>query len=294
MNSQKTPFQKIILAYFSGTGCTKAAVSCFEDRLTGLGIQVDTICIPSDNALRIGASDLLIVFSPVYAFRLASIVEDWVKRLPKAQNTYAAIISVSGGGEISPNTACRTFCKRILIRKGYRFIYENMLVMPSNFASHAGAQLNKQLIDALPKKTAQMIDDILSGKRKSTHPKLQDRFFASIGKGEHLGAKFFGASIRTSKQCNQCGLCIRNCPKKNIQMKEEKPVFGFHCILCLRCIYACPRKALSPGILKFFVLKEGFDLKSMSKIPDFSQGQASQELSTAEKLLWKGVFDYLK
>ncbi|TCL56862.1 hypothetical protein EDD76_11034 [Kineothrix alysoides] len=294
MSNRNIPFQDITLAYFSGTGCTKAAVSCFESRLAGLGIHTSTICISSDSSGSVGTSDLLIVFSPVYAFRLTSIVEDWVKRLPDAQNTYAAIISVSGGGEISPNTACRTLCKRILIRKGYHFVYENMLVMPSNFASHAGAQLNKQLIDSLPKKAAQMIDDILSGKKNNTHPKFQDRLFASIGKAEHLGAKFFGAFIRTSSHCNQCGLCIKSCPKRNIRMKEGKPAFGFHCMLCLRCIYACPQKALSPGILKFFVLKEGFDLKAMSKAPDPGKDQNVQEYSAAEQLLWKGVLDYLE
>ncbi|XAH74437.1 hypothetical protein V6984_01320 [Kineothrix sp. IPX-CK] len=77
-------------------------------------------------------------------------------------------------------------------------------------------------------------------------------------------------------------------------MKNGKPAFGFHCVLCLRCIYACPRKALSPGILKFFVLEEGFDLEVMNKNPDFFQDQTVQDFSTAEKLLWKVVLDYLK
>ncbi|WP_278146013.1 hypothetical protein [Lacrimispora saccharolytica] len=34
---------------------------------------------------------------------------------------------------------------------------------------------------------------------------------------------------------------------------------------CLKCIYDCPSKVLSPGIMKFSVLKDGYNLKEMSE-----------------------------
>ncbi len=280
-----------ILAYFSGTGCTKAIVDCFDQQLSKQKIITNRVEISSCSKSEIDVSDLLIIFSPVYAFRLTSVVEKWVKNLPEGQNMPAVIISVSGGGEISPNTACRSLCKRLLKRKGYQLIYEKMLVMPSNFATQAEEQLNLDLITVMPLKVEQIISDILSGEKNITRPKLQDRFFASVGRAEHLGAKIFGVSISASKECNQCGLCIRNCPKKNIRMNDETPKFGFDCMWCLKCIYACPQKALSPRVLKFAVLKNGFDLRMMSEMA--YQHQRETDNTPTRNALWQGVIDYL-
>ncbi|MFA9465264.1 MAG: hypothetical protein ACERKN_13350 [Velocimicrobium sp.] len=110
MNSCNIQIKEVTLAYFSGTGCTQAVVDCFESQLLRLELQVNRVNIAVDDSY-VATTDLLIVLSPVYAFRLASIVEKWTRNLPKVKGTYAAIISVSGGGEISPNTACRTTVK---------------------------------------------------------------------------------------------------------------------------------------------------------------------------------------
>lgn len=279
------------LAYFSGTGCTETVVNCFESQLIKQGINVNKINIATYNFYDTISSDLLIIFSPVYAFRLASIVEDWVKSLPKANKTYATIISVSGGGEISPNTACRVRCKSLLAKKNYNLIYEKMLIMPSNFALQAKEQLNLNLITVLPKKVNKIITDILSLEINITEPKLQDRFFRLLGNAEHLGSRLFGVSIHSSKACNQCGLCIRNCPKRNIQIKNGVPKFGFNCLWCMKCIYACPRMALSPRIMKFTVLKNGFDIKKMYEIS--IRNDNDMEYITTHNILWQGVIDYL-
>jgi len=288
--SMKLP-KRFTLAYFSGTGCTKAVCDCFEKQLHMLGRDCDKIDISSTNSHEVRETDLLIIFSPVYAFSLVSLVEGWISNLPKTNHTLAAIISVSGGGEISPNTACRVRSKRGLNNKGYDVIYEEMIVMPSNFAIQADQQLNYKLISILPKKVNHIITDILSEKKRLTIPKLQDRFLTSIGRAEHIAAKFFGASIHASSNCNKCGLCIRGCPKKNIKIVKDKPRFGFDCLWCLKCIYACPCKALSPRIMKISVLKKGFNLENMK----LKASQHKNELgSTSNKsILWKGVIEYL-
>lgn len=263
MTDKHKKIRTVTLAYFSGTGCTEMVVNCFEKQFTEQGITVNKIKIDSLDPCEVVKSDLLIVLSPVYAYRLASIVEKWVSKLPKSENTLAAIISVSGGGEISPNTACRVKCRRFLIRKGYDFIYEKMITMPSNFAVPTEQELIVELINILPSKVKMIVTDILSGKKNMTHPKIQDRFIASIGKVEHIGARLFGMSIHASRECNQCGLCVKGCPRMNIKMQNGTPRFGFSCIWCLKCIYACPCKALSPRIFKFAVFKEGFDINKM-------------------------------
>lgn len=222
--------KSMTLAYFSGTGCTEMIADCFEQQLTERGIRVTKINITSGSVYEAIASDYLLVLSPVYAFRLVELVEQWIGRLPQIQGTEAAVISVSGGGEISPNTACRVRCKGLLAKKGYRVTYEKMLVMPSNFAKPTYQYLVPQLIKIIPHKVNLILDDILSGKENLTKPKTQDRFYAAFGRMEHFGARFFGASIRASDACNHCGLCSKNCPKDNIKMRNGMPKFGFRCM----------------------------------------------------------------
>ncbi|WP_099469469.1 EFR1 family ferrodoxin [Konateibacter massiliensis] len=283
--------KKMILAYFSGTGCTKMVCDCFEKGLLEAGVDCVKVNMAVCEPFDIGEADTIIIFSPVYAFRLSSIAETWVKNLPRAENKSAIVISVSGGGEISPNTACRIGCKRVLKRKGYNLIYEKMIVMPSNFAVQAEENMNLALLLALPHKVNKIILDILSGKKNIEHPKFIDRVFAAIGKAEHFGARFFGRFIRVSQKCNKCGVCVSNCPQKNIRIINKVPKFGFQCIWCLKCIYNCSSKALSPGILKFSVLKSGFNLKKMNE--KAMSRPVSTEYCHSENMLWQGVADYL-
>ena len=286
-------YQKIILAYFSGTGCTKAVCDCFAEQLLELGVVVIKIDIATGRQLEEQA-DLLVIFSPVYAFRLASITETWVSNLPSDTNanTSAAIISVSGGGETSPNTACRAKCKRILSRKGYNMVYEKMIVMPSNFAIQAEQSINYALLNVMPAKVKYIIQDILAGRKRVTTPKIQDRIFAVLGKAEQFGARMFGAFIRASQRCTKCGLCISNCPQNNIRMANGLPRFGYNCILCLKCIYSCPNKALSPQLMKSSILKGGFNLEKMSERAKMESNGVT-EYDRYKNVLWQGVIEYL-
>lgn len=284
--------KKITLAYFSGTGCTKEVCLCFAQQLAKKGLESKTISLENHEPGNLKPPDLLVIFSPVYAFRLASITEKWVKGLPGSSRTMVVIVPVSGGGDISPNTACTIFSRRMLKKKGYHLIYEKMIVMPSNFGTNAGDEINQQLICILPEKTKEMIEEILNGEHHFLTAKPKDRFLAMLGKGEHLGARLFGASIHPSSQCTHCGKCSQKCPTRNIKMNQGIPKFGFRCILCLRCIYSCPVHVLKPGILTSAVLKEGFHLQKYKKQEsvDMSQEQTEFHLKGA----WKGIHDYLQ
>lgn len=44
--------------------------------------------------------------------------------------------------------------------------------------------------------------------------------------------------------CNRCGLCVKLCPFSNLQIVDGEPRWLHHCEMCLRCIHACPEKAI--------------------------------------------------
>ncbi len=291
MSNENEITKRVALAFFSGTGCTKEVCDLFEKQLTLRGFTCTKVNMAVCEPETMKDCNLIMIFAPVYAFRLASFAEKWVSKLPEVEETSAVIISVSGGGEVSPNTACRIKSKRLLAKKGYSVIYEDMIMMPSNFATQAEQTINYGLLNILPEKVSHIIANIISGQKRITKPILKDRFFSSIGRAEHIGARFFGASIHANSSCTKCNLCINNCPNKNIKMVKGAPRFGFNCTWCLKCIYSCPCNSLSPGILKFAILKDGFDIKKMKEAA--AQYTDQVEISKKQSTLWKGVADYL-
>lgn len=284
--------EKVNIAYFTGTGCTGLAAATLADALVQRGITAKLIKIsartPRDSD---AGNDMLILLFPVYAFNAPGPVYTYIREHSPVSGRPAAVISVSGGGEVSPNTACRQRVNRMLERKGFRVVYEHMLVMPSNALSATPFEAGVNLLRVLPEKVERLADAVLNGTVRRTSPKLGDRILASLGGFERYGAKLFGKGIKAGSTCNGCGICWKNCPTGNIRAVDNRPVFGTSCATCLKCLYDCPQKALSPRFGKALLLKEGFSLAAFQK----SAAQTVADNSTLpEGLLWDGIKAYLQ
>ncbi|MCG8684551.1 MAG: EFR1 family ferrodoxin, partial [Desulfobacterales bacterium] len=143
----------------------------------------------------------------------------------------------------------------------------------------------------LPSKVKCITNDLMRGVVHRTTPKFIDRVFSRVGEFEKRGAKAFGENIQVNNNCNGCGWCKRSCPANNISMLNNRPMFGVECLLCLKCIYGCPNKALEAGTLKFTILKEGYDLNALEKRMEGVELAPVEDL--AKSYLWKGVKKYL-
>jgi len=281
----------IEIVYFSGTGGTERAAECFKAVFEEKGRRVALYKI-KDAPENLGYDNsLVLLLFPVYAANAPRKVHEWIDGLHSVSGAEAAVISVSGGGEISPNTACRAGVIKKLSKKGFNVTYENMLVMPSNFFTSSGMPLSRVLLEVLPEKVKAAAVDIESGVVIRTEPLILDRLISGAAKLEHRGARTFGKNIQVGDDCVACGLCAENCPAENITMEAGKPVFGNACNLCMGCIYGCPSKALEPGMMKFAALKNGFDLGAAesSPLPD------KKDIEKLTKgILWSGVRKYLR
>lgn len=240
-----------------------------------------------------GDFDRLVVMFPVYAFNAPEPVLAWSSTLPALHNKRAAVISVSGGGEMCPNTACRHRTIKNLVSKGFDVDYEAMLVMPPNIAVAIKPPLDKMLLDILPDKLEVIADELQQNVTRRKSPFLLDRILVSMSVLERFGAHLFGRRIRVSKACNGCAHCANNCPSGNITMLEGRPVFGKVCHLCMSCMYGCPTKALSPGLAKVAMLRDGYDLKALAEMPKQEPLTLEQINTLAPGIAWMGVRAYL-
>ena len=257
--------KKIEIVYFSGTGGTRKAAHAFAFAFANRGISVGCNEIHAKRPYRPQEHDMLLLLYPVYAMNAPRPVYEFIDRLPMADRKLAVVISVSGGGEVVPNTASRLHSIKHLKNRGYRIAYEQMLIMPANFLVSTPKELSLTLLKVLPDKVEKIVKDLLAGVVRRTEPYLIDRIISMFAELQKEGSKLYGRCIRASSACTGCGLCAKKCPTGNIKLQSGIPAFDFHCCLCLRCIYSCPSMALKPCIGSRFILKDGFSLKELEK-----------------------------
>lgn len=284
-------YSNIRISYYSGTGGTAMAAGFFQRELLESGRQCRVETITDGTCAAQDTHDLLVLLFPVHAFNAPKAIYRWIEHLNSVKDTPAVVISVSGGGEVSPNTACRIGSIRRLQRKGYHIVYESMLVMPSNWVVATKEPLASMLVRVLPNKVHVAAAEILSGSRKRTSPLWIDRLFSQLGKIETYGARLWGRFIKVRSTCNGCGQCAKNCPAGNIAFENNRPRFGGKCHMCMKCIYLCPAHALTPGVCGFFVLRDGYDLEALSKAALHAPSLNAE--TPTDGALWAGVNQYL-
>jgi ferredoxin len=265
--------KKVKLVCFSGTGGTTRFTTLLEENLKKNNSEVQVLLLEAKSIERakkegtfgVESSDIIVILFPVHAFDAPEPMYSWIKTLPLSNGLPVALISVSAAGEYWINQSCRVGLIKALSQKGYNIFYERMIIMPFNMIIATNEIFSIRLLQVLPIKAENTAVEILSFKYRRTYPPLKSRILTSICKIEKIWAKFFGKELRIRKSCTHCGLCERNCPMGNIQMKSGRPQFGWHCVACLRCIYACPTNSIYPIISRFMVIRDGYNLMKIEK-----------------------------
>jgi len=258
--------RSIGIFYFSGTGNTEIVASLLEKELKNLGSEVDLIKIEDVLKSRVKADfkkyEVLGIGFPVHAFNAPRIVFDFIKLLPKSKDKEAFIFKTAGSPNFL-NDAAGLGVKNKLLRIRYDVFYENLIIMPSNWSWGIDEWVQKRLCQEAIKETKKIASEIFEEKERFQKPGILARVASFIFKIESFGAHFVAKDFVVLKSCNNCGICVDNCPTGNIYRKKGKIKFGWKCLLCMRCLYGCPKKAIVPIFWKFMVLKNGYDIKKV-------------------------------
>lgn len=296
MNQEERSSVQVV--FFSGTGGTKRIAEAFEKELVKRNKTVEMKKLGAERNFGAEAesagerTELYILLYPVYAFDAPKPVYDWIEQLGKNHaGKNIAVISVSGGGEVWPNTGCRNNCCAKLEEKGMQIIYDNMMCMPANMLTEVSDHLAMHLIKVIPEKVNKALDDILSGQVKRTHFHKSSlrNFFSNM---ENKNAYKFAQDFTIGDKCNGCGWCAKNCPMGNIVISEEtsRPEFLDQCIICMRCIYGCPLHAIKSKSSAVF--KNGFDLDAIERRMEGVELESIE--ACCRGIMFKGVKDYLQ
>jgi ferredoxin len=223
------------IIYFSGTGCTAKVASALEKEFINNNIIANKHELKGKFQAE-SNGDLLIILFPVYAANAPKSIYEWVEAVSFGNGKKTAVISVSGGGEMVFNTACRLATIKNLIKKDYDVFYEEMFIMPTNCFSANSDTLNAMLLNVLPKKASDVVGQLITGGIHRKKPYILDKFISKAMIIERRMSKFFGKKLSANNNCTGCGLCAQNCPRNNIKMENGKPVFNNECVICLKYI----------------------------------------------------------
>lgn len=236
--------KRLCIFLFSGTGMTKYVVEKIRTELEGLQVQADIYPIEKTQpgSIPLDSYDAMSVAYPVHAFNAPQIVVDFVKQLPQENSLNTFIISTAGADSML-NSASSKLLIRILNQMDYSVLYDKQLVMPSNFVVKYDESQVIQLVSAVNEEIPRVARDILNLTRYERKTSLRSNFMTWIGRIEWLGARFAGKLFYADKNCSHCGICAANCPNGNIASGKGIR-FSWHCGLCMRCLYLCPRHAV--------------------------------------------------
>ncbi len=254
--------------YFSGTGNTKICAELFGDNFKKNNHHVTLIKIEEITKkiikLKIENFDLIGIGHPVYAMNAPKIIKDFVKMIPYSKDKKVFIFKTAADFILINNGASKAIIKKIE-KKGYNVIHESLTCMPSNWLFGYEDTFVKQLYKEAIKRIGKYSTEILNGEKRIIKAGSLLRIFSVTVNffEEYFGAKFFGRFLKAGKECSNCNKCINQCPTYNIyrNRNNNKIKFKWRCIWCMRCIYDCPTNAIKARVLRFTVLKNGYNIK---------------------------------
>lgn len=251
-------YKKIVIFYFSGTGNAKQIalwISEFADK-KHIACQAFDISKTDVGKIKTIRSDtLIIIISPIHGFNYPKITLSFIVHLPKGKNNIVLMNTRAGmkiGRFVTPGLTGIAFLLSsvILKKKGYRIVGQIPFDMPSNWISVHPA-LKESTVKFLHEKNYNRVKNhfnkIFSGKSDfHAHKDLvQDILISPVSLAYYFAGKYlFAKSFYASINCDNCGLCVKQCPVKAIKTINNRPYWTHKCESCMKCMNTCPKKAI--------------------------------------------------
>jgi Pyruvate/2-oxoacid:ferredoxin oxidoreductase delta subunit len=256
-NQERVTYTGVSIYYFSGTGNAKFAArqiqkNCEEE---GLHTKVFNIAEQSHELESVEKDALLGFCFPTHGFNAPPIVINFLLNFPRGKanvfllNTRAGLkmskLHIPGIGGLA-----LWLPALILLFKGYNPIGFRPLDMPSNWIPlHPG--LKKHVIFSIHKRCSvtlkRFTDRLLSGKWVLNGFLWLpiDILLAPISIGYYWFGRFaLAKSFFANSACNNCNICIEECPVNAIIEKDGRPFWTLNCESCMHCMNVCPHRAI--------------------------------------------------
>lgn len=251
---------------FSPTGNALHLAEAFAGHI---GIEKSEIqALEFTDAKKLKRNKHLILFYPIHGFNPPRTVSRFVKNMPTGLFYTVNLIAVGCTTNWVDDAVSKSL-RKMLQKRNYTVAVDEILAMPLTFITAFPEEYALNLINESEKRVEEISSWLKEGRISDRKVSFKSHLVNFIGKVEHPAARLFGLELRANKRCTSCGICWSNCPERNIQKNsKDKPKFGFKCLMCMRCIYNCPGKAISPRISKFIPINKGYSIKQFQPIEE--------------------------
>lgn len=227
--------------------------------------NVEVLPLEFVDADQLTSNKHLVLLYPIHGFNAPRNVKRFVKHLPPGLCDAVSMIRV-GCTTAWVNHAVSSDLRRLLGRKGYPIVLDEILAMPLTFVMSFPDKVASRLIAESEKRIEDISVSLAKGKVTTVKVTAKSRLLTFFGRAESFASRLFGLELHAGDNCISCGICWENCPEKNIEQNGSgKPRFGFDCLMCMRSIYNCPEKAISPRFSKFLPIRSGYSLSQYTE-----------------------------
>jgi ferredoxin len=252
-------WKSLYIYFISGTGNARVSSEWIADEAGRRGLktvvqQIDRL----ENIVIPGVDEKpLIGFAfPTHGFNAAPIMLRFIAGFPPDLCKEIFLLNTRAGMKLyklfMPGlSGVALLLPAFMLRlKGYKCIGFRPVDMPSNcIPLHPG--LKKKVIESIYQRCEKIVRNfalkILSGKKvyRGLLSIPVDLLISPVALGYYIGGRFFlSKTFIANYNCNNCGLCIRECPTSSIKMVGNRPYWKLSCESCMRCLNNCPEKAI--------------------------------------------------
>lgn len=264
-------WDSLYIYYISGTGNARLSSQWIaeEAEKSGLKTVVQQIDRLENIALPPADEKTLIGFAfPTHGFNAAPIMLKFIAGFPPGLCREIFLLNTRAGMKLYKlflpglSGLAQILPAFMLLIKGYRCIGFRPVDLPSNWIPlHPG--LRKKVIESIIKRCEPIVRNfakrILSGEKvwRGLLSLPVDLLISPVALGYYIGGRFFlSKTFIANDNCNNCGICIDECPTKSIRMVRNRPYWKLTCESCMRCLNHCPQRAIEAahGMATFFLI----------------------------------------
>lgn len=257
-NNQMVAIKKVALFYFSGTGNAKRIALWFAAFASKRGVECEiSDIVHGDWKIRspFDPEALVVIISPIHGFNYPQTTLSFIERFPRGGNRVVLMNTRAGmkiGKYVTPGlTGVAFYLASLMLKfKGYRIAGQIPFDMPSNWISLHPA-LSDNAVRFLHQKNYERAEEyasiLFSGKTcfVSYSDVVQDVLISPVSLGYYLIGRFvFAKTFYANAGCDNCGLCIKQCPVQAIGRVNQRPFWTLKCESCMKCMNTCPRTAI--------------------------------------------------
>ncbi len=253
-------YKNLLIIYYSGTGNSKRVSEWIEKKVKDKGLNTYVYSYRQfiSQAFPDIEGETLIGFcSATHGFNLPHSFIKLILRFKLLKGSDVFIVNTRAGMKLSkfflPGLSGITqfLPAVILMLKGYNIVGMQPVDLPSNWISlHPG--LKEKVVKSICERWQNIItgftDKIFSGKKVYLPAFISlpfDLLVAPIALGYYFVGRFILAkTFFATNKCNNCGLCIQQCPTKSIILVDDRPYWKLTCESCMHCMNYCPERAI--------------------------------------------------